>query len=90
MDYDELVDFSKIEGFKLSADDLKILAYTASRFDESIANCKLAIVVKSNLTFVLARMYGIYRSLSPKNKDIRVFINKTSALTWLANNKNQA
>ena len=85
--YDELVDCSQIDGFKLNAEDLKILAHAVSLFDESISQCKLAIVVKSNLAYIVATTYVMYRSLCSKTKDIRVFISKGSALKWLAGNE---
>ena len=72
-DYDELVDFSKNECFKLSSDGLRALSNLATSFDESVANSKLAIVVNTILSFGLARMYELYRSLGPKKKEIRVF-----------------
>ena len=81
--YDELVDFTKIEGFKISSDGLGMLSQTASSFDKSIGKSKLAIIVKTTLAFGLARMYEILRSLGPKKKEIRVFKDKSSALNWL-------
>ena len=89
-DYDELVDFSKNECFKLSSDGLRALSNLATSFDESVANSKLAIVVNTILSFGLARMYELYRSLGPKKKEIRVFKNKSSALTWLGYKNDQA
>ena len=86
--YNELVDFTKIEGFRLSSDGLRMLSFTASSFDKSVGYCKLAIIVKTTLTFGLARMYVIYRSLTSKKKEIRVFKDKTSAFKWLTNNSN--
>ena len=86
--YDELVDFTKIEGFKLSSDGLGKLAQTASSFDKSIGKSKLAIIVKTTLAFGLARMYEIFRSFGQRKKEIRVFKDRSSALNWLSNNKN--
>ena len=83
-DYNELVDFTKIVGFKINSNGLRILANVAANSDDDSIKTKLAIVVKSPLTFGLARMYEIYRDLNPtKSKEIKVFQNKSSALIWL-------
>ena len=86
--FDELVDFSKIEGFRLRSKGLRLLSHTASTFDKSTGTCKLAFIVSTTLAFGLARMYEIYRSFSSKNKEIRVFRDKPSALNWLGSNNN--
>ena len=91
IDYDEIVDFSGIEGFKLSADGLRMMGSIAANTDNPGKKSKLAIVVKSTLAFGLARMYEIYRSFNPQsNKAIRVFKYKSEALAWIAKQNNQA
>lgn len=90
-DYNELVDFTKIKGFKLSSEGLGMLSHTAGSLDESTGKCKLAIIVKTTLAFGLARMYEMLRSFGPRKKEIRVFKDKSSALNWLSiNTKVQA
>jgi len=82
--YDELVDFTTINGFRLKSSGLRMLADSAARSDKGDAPTKLAVVVRSGLTFGLARMDEIYRNLSPmKSKEIKVFQNMYYALAWL-------
>ena len=89
LDYDELVDFTNIDGFKLSLKGLTELAYTADELDKTVANCKLAIVVKTTFTYGLAQMYKTCRNLFSK-KEIHIFKDKSSALNWLTRIKNEA
>ena len=82
--YDELVDFSSIEGIKLNSSGLRMLADIAAKSDKTGVVTKLAIVVKPGLTFGLARMYEIYRNLNPrKSKEIKIFQETSSASKWL-------
>jgi len=82
--YNEVVDFSKVAGIKLTTEGIKSIGLIASATDQNEVNRKLAFIVSSNLAFGLARMYEAYRGLSKKaHKEIRVFKNKKDAFEWV-------
>ncbi|MCW9015170.1 MAG: STAS/SEC14 domain-containing protein [Gammaproteobacteria bacterium] len=87
VEYNELVDLSKITGIKLTIEGIKKLGEIAVRTDQNKIKTKLAFVVSSDMAFGLARMYEAYRSLSRNaNKEIRVFKKENDALVWIKNN----
>jgi len=62
------------------------LGKIATETDNSGAKTKLAIIVNSNFTFVLARIYIAYRSFSPKAKKIiHVFKTEAEGIEWINN-----
>lgn len=83
-DYNEIVDFSGVDGLKLDAVGLKRVVELAAGFDKSTSRCKCAIVVSSSLAFGLARMYAIARSMNSKTtKVLEVFKDIAEAYMWL-------
>lgn len=83
-DYNEVVNLSKVSCIKLTTEGIKKIGEIASSTDKGEVNKKLAIVVSSNLTFGLARMYEAYRSFSKHaTKKISVFKNENEAFEWL-------
>jgi len=84
INYNEVVDLSKVTSFKLTTDGIKTIGSIASNTDSKELNKKLALIVSSNLAFGLARMYEAYRSFSnTSNKEIRVFKDETDAFIWV-------
>jgi len=85
--YNEVVDFSKVTGIKLTTEGIKSIGLIASSTDQNEVNRKLAFIVSSNLAFGLARMYEAYRGFSKKShKEIRIFKNEKDAFEWVKNN----
>ena len=84
INYNELVNLSKISKLKLTTEGIKTIGEIASTSDKKDSNRKLALIVSSNLAFGLARMYETYRSFSKSaNKEIRVFKNENNAFEWV-------
>jgi len=87
INYNEVVDLSKVTKMKLTTDGIKNISGIAATSDHMDVNRKLAIVVSSNLAFGLARMYEAYRSfIKNSHKEICVFKNKKDALEWIKKN----
>jgi len=83
INYNEIVDCSKITKLKLTSSGIKTIGTIASSTDSENINKKLALIVSSNLAFGLARMYQAYRSFAKSaNKEIRVFKNNDDAINW--------
>jgi len=84
INYNEVVDFTKVTGVKLTTEGIKNIGHIASTTDINEVNRKLAFIVSSNLAFGLARMYEAYRSFSKNaNKEIRVFKTEKDAFEWV-------
>ena len=84
INYNEVVDLSKVTSFKLTTDGIINIGKIASSTDRNETVKKLALIVNSRLAYGLCRMYETYRSFSKKsNKVIRVFKNKKDALEWI-------
>lgn len=84
INYNEVVDLSKVTVLKLTTKGIKTIGTIASNTDTKEINKKLALIVSSNFAFGLARMYEAYRSFSKNaNKEIRVFKNETEAFKWV-------
>ena len=84
INYNEIVNLSKVTSFKLTTKGIKTIGEIASTTDKKEINRKLALIVNSNLAFGLARMYEAYRSFSKSaNKEIRVFKNEKNAFEWI-------
>jgi len=84
--YNEILDFRNIVDIKLSTAGMVKLGRIATETDNSGAKTKLAIIVNSNFTFVLARIYITYRNLSPKAKKIiHVFKTEAEGIKWINN-----
>jgi hypothetical protein len=82
--YNEIVDFRGASNFILSSDNIRELAHMASISDPRGIKTKLAIVVNKPVSYGLARMYEIYRSLLPSgSKEVRVFKNYQDCLKWI-------
>jgi hypothetical protein len=62
INYNEVVDFSKSTGIKLTAKGLKNIGKIASKTDKSESKRKLALITPSNKAYFFARMYKAYRS----------------------------
>jgi hypothetical protein len=85
--YNEIVDFSKARGFKLSTEGLRRLVKIAAKSDVQEVKTKLAIIVSEPVAYGLARIYEAYRTLVPSlSKEVRVFKNYSNALEWIAGN----
>ncbi|MCK4837219.1 MAG: hypothetical protein KAS94_00370 [Desulfobulbaceae bacterium] len=83
VDYNEVVDFSKVSDLKLTVEGVKILGQIASITDQDGVNRKLAFIVSSKLAYGLARMYEAFRSLvKNQHKEIRIFRKENDALFW--------
>ena len=86
INYNEVVDLSKVTNIKLTTAGLKNIGKVASRTDQAENKRKLAFIVSSNKAFFFARMYAMFRSLfRNSNKDIRVFNNESEAFKWVKN-----
>jgi len=82
--YNELVDFSKASGFKLSTNGIVKLVEIAASTDVEEVKTKLAIIVSAPLAYGFARMYETYRSLKPSvSKEVRVFKTYDKSLEWI-------
>ena len=87
INYNEVVDFSRVTIIKLTTTGLKNIGGIASRTDQLENKRKLALIVSSNKAFFFARMYTAFRTFSRNsNKDIRVFTNESEAFEWVQNN----
>ena len=83
-DFNEIVDFRQATSIKLTTEGLEHISEIASETDEERDDKKLALIVKSNLAFGLARMYEVYRGFQKNaTKEIRVFKNENKALEWV-------
>ncbi|MFV2058088.1 MAG: STAS/SEC14 domain-containing protein [Thiohalomonadales bacterium] len=83
-DYNEIFDFRKVAGIKISAEGIKNISRIASSTDQEDSDRRLAIIVGSNLAFGLARMYVTYRSFQKQsNKEIRIFKIEKNAYEWV-------
>jgi hypothetical protein len=76
--YSQLVDFTRVTKFDLSAADVRILAER----DVFAPDARRAFIVPTELAFGLARMYGVHRE-DAGEKGIRIFRNKEEALDWV-------
>ena len=82
--YNEVVDFSKASGFKLSTNGIAKLVEIAASTDIEGVKTKLAIIVSAPFAYGLARMYEAYRSLKPSvSKEVRVFKTYDESLEWI-------
>jgi hypothetical protein len=82
--YNEIVDFRGANYFLLSSEGIRTLAHMASINDPQGVKTKLAIVVNKPVSYGLAPMYEIYRSLLPSgSKEVRVFKNYHDCLSWI-------
>lgn len=83
INYNEILDFSKVTGIKLTTQGIIKIAQIASATDHSETKRKLALIVNSSLAFGLARMYIGYRSFSRNaHKEINIFKNENDAFEW--------
>ncbi len=76
--FGQLVDFTHVTEVELSAPDVRRLALTTV----FSANSRRAILVKSDLQYGLARMFGMVRD-GFGEKGIRVFRKLEDALEWV-------
>jgi hypothetical protein len=84
VDYNEVVDFSKVTNVKLTTEGIREISKIAVKTDHVDIKTKLAIIVSSPLVYGLARMYEIYRNLAPNpNKEIKVFNEMSDAYSWI-------
>jgi len=84
--YNEVVNFSKVKGIKLTTEGIKNIGGIAAQTDRNEICRKLAFIVSNNLAFGLVRMYQAYRSFEKNsNKEIRVFKNENDAFEWIQN-----
>jgi hypothetical protein len=83
IDYNEVLNFTQVTDIKLTTKGLMNIGEIASSTDQKNVKKKLAVVVRTNKAFFLARTYAVYRSLSQKsNKEIRIFTQEDKAFEW--------
>ena len=81
--FDEVVNFTKMKGLKLNFHDLKKISNLTASLDDT-KSTKLAFIVSTKLTYMLAKAYVIVRKLNPKSrKKLGVFFNEFDALKWI-------
>lgn len=86
-DYNEVFNFSQVTDINLTTKGIKIIAEVASRTDPVDIIKKLALIVRTNKAFFLARTCTAYRSLPRKNnKEIRIFTKESEAFDWVKTN----
>lgn len=84
LDYNEIVDLSKVSRFRLSAKGLINIGKVASSTDKYRAKTKLAFIVSTELAFNITKLYATYRNFGLNNKKkIRVFKKESDALEWI-------
>ena len=87
IDYNEVVNLSKVTNIKLTTEGIKIIGEIASKTDQNRVGRKLAFIVGSNLAYGLVRMYEIYRNLAKNaDKELRVFKTAKDAIEWTKKN----
>ena len=85
--YNEIVDFSRVKGLKITTKGITRIGQIAVKTDQLDIETKLAIIVSSSLAYGLARMYAIYRNFTPNNnKQIRIFKKMRDAHEWIEMN----
>ena len=81
--FDEVVNFRKMKGLKLSFHDLEKISDLTASFDDT-KSTKLAFIVSTKLTYTLAKAHVIVRKLNPKGqKKLEVFFNEFDGLKWI-------
>jgi hypothetical protein len=84
--YNDIVDFSTVNSFRLSTEGIVKLAQIAAKTDVLGIRTKLAIIVKKPIAYGLGRMYETYRSIIPSGlKEVHVFMKHGDALAWIEN-----
>lgn len=87
-DFDELVDFQRVEEINISADDIRQFGNFTANTDFGGHQTKLALLVSTQTAYGLARMYEAYRGMNPNaNKTVEVFYDENDAYRWLAGNQ---
>jgi len=87
--FNDIVDFSTVNSFRLSTEGIIKLAQLAANTDILGIKTKLAIIVKKPIAFGLGRMYETYRNVMPSGlKEVRVFMNHSDALVWIESDRN--
>ncbi len=85
--FDEVVNFTKMKALKLNFHDLKKISNLTASLDDT-KSTKLAFIVSTKLTYMLAKAYVIVRKLNPKSrKKLGVFFNEFDGLKWINNDK---
>ena len=81
--FDEVVNFTNMKGLKLNFHDLKKISGLTASLDDT-KSTKLAFIVSTKLSYVLANAYFITRKLNPKSrKKLGVFFNEFDGLKWI-------
>ncbi len=82
--YDELIDFRGLEQVEVSSDGLRRVAIEAASDDAGRHGHRFAIVVGTDLTYGLSRMYELLRtSQASSSRIVRTFKVLDEALAWL-------
>jgi hypothetical protein len=77
-----LFDLSDVTGISVAAESVReIVRRVALHVDSRLVEGKLAIVASTDLSFGMARMYGMLRDDSPV--EVRVFRKRDEAESWL-------
>ena len=88
--FNEIVNLTKVTGYKLTTEGIKTIGQIASSTDKSDLNRKLAIIVNTSLAYGLARMYVTYRGFTKKGKkEINIFKVEKDAFEWVQNKSPQ-
>lgn len=86
LDYNEIVNLTKMSRIKLSVRGLIKIGSIASSTDQYRTRTKLALVVNSDLAFNFAKLYATYRNYGKNNKkSLRIFKSESDALDWMRN-----
>lgn len=81
--YNEIVDLRKATPMKLTINGLLSIGRIAIGAEKEASNNKMALIVKSDITFTFANLYVFYRNLGRSDrKNISVFLNDEKAYEW--------
>ena len=82
--YNEILDFTGVDNYKVTVEGIKQLAQIAVSTDVAGIKTKLAIIVTKPVAFGLGRMYQTYRSLMPgEGKEVCIYRTHREALEWV-------
>jgi hypothetical protein len=87
--YNEMVDFRSITSINITASELRELSSLTIAKDTQEEVTKLALLVDSRPARTLAKIYEMIRNFNPlSKKQVKIFQDTDSALTWLVEDEN--
>ena len=78
-----LSDHTELNSGPLTVDDVRGIAYLASKYNEKFGNAKLATVVSRDLEYGMARMWEVYVESEDWHVSEKLFRDRDEALAWL-------